>query len=425
MLKAPQLRGQMEALAPQIDRANALRDMKAPKGRSHGDVYMAANPLEMLAAGGRSAMAQNEYDKLQEQANLLRGQTANAESAGLLGQYQQAEYERQFKAAQAADALRGQGALKQYEMENRQPASEQLKTFVDPDGALHNVTFNPKTRAITYAGTDTQVGPEAAAWQELPPQRTSSVATEKAKTADTFYHPDAPDKLVTGIQVGKDIYEHGTGQKLPEGFIKYEKPTATEGDKKRAAAVKNQQFIQQQGGDMLMRLISNPYMDQGMASYGQAELTGPLARSGIQPEAFGVPVDPKGKYGSKALAGAKTAQTQLAQFNTAAITPMMKQVDLSPMSDTDLKKLEAGAPKPDAGWTAESFLDWAEREYLAAWEQQYQNTENPSEKARDYIDNMRASLIIAKMNNGIYTQESDIPEKDRTFLDAWGKERGR
>lgn len=70
---------QQQALAGQLERANALRDqsMAGPEMRGNGRVQTAANPLEFLVSGVQGYRAGKEADSLQQQqADLLRRQAA-------------------------------------------------------------------------------------------------------------------------------------------------------------------------------------------------------------------------------------------------------------------------------------------------------------------------------------------------------------
>lgn len=97
----------LEALAPQLTRADALRDTAGAQGRNYGRVYQAANPLEHLAVALRRSKGETQANQLAEQSAALRG----AQVAGQAAEAQQAMQMAAYADSQrinAAEILRAQ-----------------------------------------------------------------------------------------------------------------------------------------------------------------------------------------------------------------------------------------------------------------------------------------------------------------------------
>lgn len=97
---------ELEGLTRALDDADAKRQLNVTQGQQIGNVYQAANPLAVLVDTLSSVDGQKEYDRLNEQANALRGDIGVGRQAGTEAELQSADALAQYQAQLAeADAL--------------------------------------------------------------------------------------------------------------------------------------------------------------------------------------------------------------------------------------------------------------------------------------------------------------------------------
>ena len=103
--------GEQSGLEYQRDTADELRNRAGPEGRSQGDVYVAANPLEHLASGLSRRKAGGEYDEAVEgleELSASRTEGLKSVGEGLLTPYPGQPDPRQQQQRALADYLRAQ-----------------------------------------------------------------------------------------------------------------------------------------------------------------------------------------------------------------------------------------------------------------------------------------------------------------------------
>lgn len=80
--------GESEILNEQVAQADALRKTETPDGRQFGNVYVAANPLEHMAAGAKRYQGEGLYDKAMAAKEAMTADKTAAQSTigGMVGQ---------------------------------------------------------------------------------------------------------------------------------------------------------------------------------------------------------------------------------------------------------------------------------------------------------------------------------------------------
>ena len=160
-----QAQSQLAPLEAQLAEANALRGFQMPEGRQAGNVYMAANPLEMLASAVRGVGAEGRYNELNDQVTPLRDKAANLQGAMFEAGLQQSQ----------AQNLRGEKAAS--------PANWKREFYQDKEGNVHTTLVNPETRELTYQHNGQPVGDEIQGWMPYDSRATDNKQSASATNA--------------------------------------------------------------------------------------------------------------------------------------------------------------------------------------------------------------------------------------------------
>ena len=124
MIAGQQAQTQLEPLQEQMKRADKLRQLQMPQGRSAGGVYQAANPLEFIGSMLQASQGRSDYDALAEQAAALRGDVM----AGQAAQLQQAQGVSGLtpwqQAKMAQEKAEHDESVRQFNLTNEQEQSE-------------------------------------------------------------------------------------------------------------------------------------------------------------------------------------------------------------------------------------------------------------------------------------------------------------